>query len=138
MNRIKNIFSACVLLFIAMASCVSNSQENELKELEQEIIELHDEVMPLMDPLYEIRKKLRQKSKLDSTNVGLIDAIITIETAEEEMMDWMRNYDVNFKGADAIQTFKYFSEKKKSIEQVGIQMQTARQKGEELIKQFEH
>jgi len=133
MNQIRNVSLVCGFLLVVLASCVSNNQEKELKQLEQEVIELHDEVMPLMDPLYKIRKGLQEMTELDSANIELKNAINTIEIAEEAMMDWMRNYDMTFKGNDSAETLQYFSEKKKSIEQVAVDMKLAKKSGEELL-----
>ena len=118
-------------MLTVLVSCTSR-----LEKLETEVMELHDEVMPLMDSLYKIRMQLQLKAETDSTRVELTESINEIMTAEEAMMNWMRNYNPSFNGADDAESVLYFSDQKASIEQVADQMKEAMATGEGIINNF--
>ena len=134
MYRSKKNLVVIGSLVLMISACVGDGLKRKIEKVEAEVITLHDEVMPLMDPLYKIRKQLQQKAETDTSDVQLVEAILNIKSAEEEMMNWMRIYDPNFRGKDDTETLDYLSKQKKSIEQVGINMNEALARGEDLIK----
>jgi len=133
MNGKRFFLHGLILLFVILLACSGAGQKAEIEKLTAEVISLHDEVMPLMEPLYKTRKQLLLKAEADTSNVQLVNAILKIKSAEEEMMNWMRNYDPAFEGADDSETMKYLSDQKKSIEQVSARMNQAMTNGKSIL-----
>lgn len=94
------------LLCFALLFAVScDNGEKEIALLEKEVLDIHDEVMPLMGPGAEIDKLIT--SLQDSLVVYTADssgayaeklqtfqeAINGLESADESMMSWMREYE---------------------------------------------
>jgi len=130
----KRFFShGLILLCVVLLACSGTGQRAEIEKLTAQVTSLHDEVMPLMGPLYKTRKRLLLQAEADSSNVQLVNAILNIKSAEEEMMKWMRNYDPGFEGANDSETMKYFSDQKKSIEQVSASMNQAMANGKSIL-----
>ncbi|MEM8899749.1 MAG: hypothetical protein AAGC85_16660 [Bacteroidota bacterium] len=94
------------LIFTALLFTIScDNGEKEVALLEKEVLDVHDEVMPLMGPRAEI--DLLVTSLQDSLAVYIADstvdhsdkiatfqeAIDGLESANESMMTWMREYE---------------------------------------------
>lgn len=124
----KNLF-ALALGVLILAGC-ANPQKEEIKKLQDEVIGLHDEMMPLMDNLYTARMKL-QKAEGDS--VAINNLIAEIKSAEDAMMDWMRNFNPVFEGETDQETLDYLKDQKVSMQSVADQMNGALKKSEAVL-----
>ena len=86
---------ACALgmLLITLAAC-QDSDRHRNEELRQEITRVHDLAMAKMEPMYELRTKLRQLPALRASgDVTAIEACLDALTrADEAMFGWMRQY----------------------------------------------
>lgn len=81
---------AISLLIISFLQCKPLTPEQiEINKRHDEIMVIHDEVMPLMKDIYKLKKELKNSSQSEETK----DLILSLEEADEAMMDWMAGYD---------------------------------------------
>jgi len=126
-----------ISLTILFACQSSNKEVVDLKALKDEVFELHDEVMPMMGELRQVRKSLMlQADSIQETNVERAAALTVVSdelnSANEGMMVWMRNFDPNFEGSDE-EILKYLTDQKTSIDEVNKNMKETLKKGQELL-----
>lgn len=103
------IVNVAGLLFISAFSWSCKSDEDAVKQAENDLFAIHDDLMPKMDDVMKLRKQLNQRiSSLDSLQTGG-SAVGTLRTDEEKeqakllsrnltnadslMMDWMNRYN---------------------------------------------
>ncbi|MBC6410872.1 MAG: hypothetical protein GDA42_10540 [Ekhidna sp.] len=121
----KNI----TLIFILFVFSCQSDKRSEVAELKNVVIAIHDEVMPKIGELRRIRRDLMlQADSLkmsDSTgSAALLIAADEIASANEGMMDWMRNYDPEFEGSDE-EVKAYFEDQKIAIQKVKKNMESS-------------
>jgi hypothetical protein len=132
-----------IFLSLVLFSCAGGnkktedvSRQNYLKEVKNEVMDLHDEVMPLMGEMSSVRRKLvAQANELDEANEQkqlLMEAAKRIEVAEDLMMDWMRNYEVDF-GDTIEEKISYQEEQRGKMSAVAIEMKEVLKVGKELV-----
>ena len=88
---------ASYLFFIAlfMISCSGSTKKEAQISLKDEVLETHDEAMAKMGKLYSLESKL--KEEFDSTQIETYNnAISALSNAQNDMMEWMRNYSKTF------------------------------------------
>jgi hypothetical protein len=103
------LFLSILLSFILIASCQQKPVEEkklevavspELQHYETEIMKIHDEVMPRMSDIHQLSAKLKAiKANSAGTDMGgkdapegLDEALESLRTADQMMMDWMKHY----------------------------------------------
>lgn len=140
MNKMKNF--SYVVLFVVLMSCggntnSNNQNENDLQALKDEVMAVHDEVMPMMGDLRSTRMKLTAFA--DSlANVDSVQALnysgiaAEIETANEGMMQWMREYEPEFSGSEQ-EIRDYLENQKELINKVKEDMNNSLAKGKEAL-----
>jgi hypothetical protein len=126
-NYIKPI--VYVLLLSFLVSCDNTRQQVE--DLQATVIEVHDEVMPKMDDLMKLKSKLNV-IKVDSINLLTTESRVTannlissLNTADEGMMNWMRNYDSMMQGMSEEEKLAYLIKQEVSIKKVKQDMLSA-------------
>ncbi|UZR96386.1 hypothetical protein [Chondrinema litorale] len=85
------------LIFISLLviSCSGSTEKDTQVTLKDEVLKIHDEAMDKMGVLYSFETKL--KEEFDSTQTETYDKAITeLSKAQEDMMEWMRNYSKTF------------------------------------------
>jgi hypothetical protein len=107
----KNFLSVAIIGILSiLLSCGQKSHENDHNQgdanqeaggnqaLYDDVMKVHDEVMPKMNDIYKLREQLKKqisdtpgmaakkKEEIEST-------IIKLDSASEEMMVWMRNFN---------------------------------------------
>ncbi len=112
-QRTPLIFS---LIFSALLFTIScDNGEKEVALLEKEVLDVHDEVMPLMGPRAEI--DILVTSLQDSMAIYIADstvdhseklatfqgAIDGLESANESMMTWMREYQPGIEDGQSLE-----------------------------------
>lgn len=122
-------------LFFVFA-CQPNKSE-EIKQIKKEALDIHDEVMPKMGVLKKAEKSLILLAdsvvQADSVKAKVIMKVSgDIAAANASMMDWMRNFEPEFEGTDE-ERLNYFTEQKKSIEEVKRAMNESLANGEEFL-----
>ena len=105
----KRIFLLASLLTFSVFLGACHSDEDKVKEAENDVFTIHDEVMPKIDDIMKLRKQLKVRiTSLDSLKTSG-SAAATLRTDEEKeqasrlhrnldvadslMMDWMGGYN---------------------------------------------
>lgn len=119
----KSIFVGSLFLFsFLLISC--DTKDKEIEKLQSETIEIHDEVMPKMDKIMKLKSSL--KSEQDSVGTEKYQKIqaliISLEQADEAMMNWMRNYNPKMENMSETEKINYLKDQKASISDVSEQM----------------
>ena len=120
--------SSIVLIFIGIFySC---SEENKVEKLKDEVMAIHDEVMPEMGSLMKLKNQLNEKlvyfDSADKKFSEINKAIHDLEVADEEMMDWMRNYKDPQLDMEETEALNYLNSQKDSIIKVRKQIYEAK------------
>ena len=123
-------------------SCGNNKDMEKLEsDLYEEVIGIHDEVMPEMNTLLTLESSLRDKIlALDSTDINDLEKIRILENqidilqeADESMMQWMRNFQVDQESWPHDSVMSYLGKEKERIRQVRDQMLTVIAESEKLL-----
>jgi hypothetical protein len=117
----KNII---LLLFciISLFNCKNNS-ENDSKKVYDEIMKMHDEVMPKIGELNDLKVKVKAVAdSLPKDQIGLhdslINTIILLTKADDNMMDWMNGFENKSGEKDQEKVKSYYIDQKKKIKSV--------------------
>ncbi len=138
-NSILLLFSI-VLLF----SCTEKKHANSHEDLMQAVMAVHDEVMPKMGDIMKYKKQIGEKIQElqaigDSTNQEAISKLQKVsddlEKSHMQMMDWMHEFNSDFKGMKEEDILKYLNEEKAKIEQVGQLAESTLKEALEILQQ---
>ena len=135
----KNLLLSSAL-FVTLVACGPSPKE-ELQVLKDEVIAIHDEVMPKINELKKTAKELQAMAdsslmESDSANAQFYDALAKdIINANESMMQWMHQFESDFKGTNE-EVKKYLEDQKVSIQQVKDDMNGSLEKGKEVLAQY--
>jgi hypothetical protein len=142
---IMKIFNYKVLIITALFFSCGNNQNNSKEKLEKdlydEVIGIHDEVMPKMSTILSLEGQLSERmQELDSKNENFQeeieiykDQISKLQIADEAMMQWMRNFQVEQEGWSHDSVMSYMEKEKKSISLVRNQMLEVIENSEKLL-----
>ena len=143
-----------MMLIMVLFSCSSSTREDDsnkielspgqqkVKDLEIKVLGIHDEVMPLLATLVLFKDQLETKNQLlrSSDHSNSYDQVIlnnliiaNLDQAQEEMMNWMRNYQQINIAADAATNLSYLEEEKLNIETVQGKVNSAIKSAEEAL-----
>lgn len=98
-------------------------------------MDIHDEVMPKFGELRKLERSLRQKAEgtMDSVLAEkMIMAADEVKLANDNMMEWMRNYDPNFEGTEG-EVRDYLEDQKEKITTVRDNMLESLKSGNDLL-----
>ena len=133
MNKTKYL-----ILFIAIiySAC---QQENNEQAIKKTIDNLHNEAMVVNEKAIKTTFKLdslleHKRKQKDGDTIELQKSIHQLNLAEEKMMDWMHDFQLDFKGSKA-QALKYFQDQLDSVKQVQVQLEKAMEQAKPFIKQ---
>lgn len=135
----KNLLLLSTLL-VGLIACGPSPKE-ELKALKDEVIAIHDEVMPKMSQLMKAKKELQAMAdsslmQSDSINAKMYSELASeIANANESMMQWMHQFESDFKGTNE-EIKKYLEDQKVAIQQVKEDMNSSLAKGLEVLEQY--
>ena len=131
-----------LLMIPAMMACTSEKQE-KINALQTECIRIHDVVMPRMGEIVNLSsdiKTLRKTYESDTADslisyrIHLMKHIQLLDSAHEEMMVWMQEYEPNFgksNGDDA--TIKYYESEIQAIQRVHDLMLKSIEDGKKVL-----
>jgi len=111
----KKLFILSAILLIVLA-CKNKEAEPEAPEgptqMEQ-VVAIHDDLMPQMSVIGEMISKL--EANIDSSNIDSIkiNSIADLKSANESMMNWMKDFGATF-SSDEIMKGAELSEEKKA------------------------
>ncbi len=143
MNTIKSLLPIALLLtIIAVISC-GEKKKSAKDLLYDEVIAVHDEIMPKMDDMMKYKKQLSQKidtliAQGADQNKEVIESlkksVKDLEMANDQMMDWMHQFNPDFKDMTKKEIMDYLKDQKTKIEQVGQTTSDALTNAEKLLK----
>ena len=113
---IKLLRWSYLFLWIFLWGCASTSG-NEIDLLYQEIMDVHDEVMPKMGKIRNLEKQFRSAALTSPDATELMRQAEVLASANEAMMNWMRNFNNDFQGLDE-EKKEYLLGQKKQVYQV--------------------
>ena len=131
---------AVILLLLAQGCQLSSKKEKpDLNALKNEVMDIHDEAMTEMDELRRLRKTIMLRADslqaADSLKANQLRNISDhLASANEEMMNWMRNFDPNFDGTYE-EKLSYLHKKKAGIIEVRNTMISSQKKARSFLKQ---
>ncbi|MFN0289880.1 hypothetical protein [Pedobacter helvus] len=133
MKNITFIIAATAMLFSA---CQQQNEGNE-DAIKKTIDDLHNEAMVVNEKANKTKFKLdslleQKRLQNDSDTVALHQSITELNLADEKMMDWMHNFQLDFKGSKA-DALKYFKDQLDSVKQVQIQLEKAIEQAKPFI-----
>jgi hypothetical protein len=136
----KNLSLTLILFFafIWLASCKNDSQE-AATQLNQEIMAVHDEVMPKMADINRLKRQISQyKDAVPDDNAelkdSLINAILLLAKMEDNMNDWMSNYQYPQPELTIEQTLQYLKGQRDTVKQLGQDIYMTMEIAQNLLK----
>ena len=120
-----------LFLLMFLWGCVSKSG-SQIDLLFQDIMDVHDEVMPKMGKIRNLEKRCRSVALTSPDSTELMRQAESLASANEAMMDWMRNFKNDFQGFDE-EKREYLLDQKMQVHQVKELMNSSILQSEELI-----
>ncbi len=143
MNKLKTLFLAVVVAFVAIACESGPTEEEQQNSLKDEVMEIHDEVMPKMGEMNTLKNELLADAdslSADSSNVENLELSIDLrqiaselEEANKSMMDWMRNYKPTFDEQTHEEIMQYLEDQKVKAGEVKTKILTSIEKAKAKI-----
>ncbi len=141
--KFLNLTLHFTLIFVFACSSSSGNEQIaddgtiSIDSLKSEVMFIHDEVMPKYGVLRRARRDLlMQADSLLESNPERAAMLTTVAEemaqANEQMMSWMRAFELNYDTTEQAQRI-YFEEQKVQIQQVKEDMQGSLARGEELL-----
>lgn len=130
-----------VLAVVTISSC-GEKKKSQQDLLYDEVIAIHDEIMPKMGDIMKYKKLLTQRvnTLIDEgmeenavTIEAVKKAVADLEVSHEEMMDWMHQFNPEFKDMTEKEIMDYLNDQKTKIEQVGKTTSEALTNAEKLL-----
>lgn len=117
----------------------TQSCTDERKLLFNEVMDIHDTCMPEMSNLNRIKRNIRQADIAEDSPLKgkSFEMLEQIETAEEGMMAWMRDFKVPKKDDEDSEVIPYLKEEKIKIQKVSDDMYRALDVGGKFLKEIE-
>lgn len=133
------IGSLLVLGLICTVSCQSGP--DPVATLQAEVIAVHDEVMPMMGTMTKFKNGLQARAdgmitaEADSAALAPVyEAISTLESADRNMMQWMRDFSPPTAEIPEAEALGYLKEEMKKITIVKEQAESGLAQAKELLK----
>uniref|UniRef100_UPI00404972BB hypothetical protein n=1 Tax=Fulvivirga sp. TaxID=1931237 RepID=UPI00404972BB len=142
MTYLKNIlpFLLIIMLISACENKTTEQQEEVVtdeipeevkieKALYDDVMDVHDEMMPKMENMMSMKGKLKEKVDLLKEEAAqselvneLENTIQSLETADEAMMNWMRQFDPETDSLSHEEIVEYYTLQKKKMDSVKVIM----------------
>lgn len=117
----KNISFFLILISIFLFSCEDHSQK-EREQIFKEVMAVHDEMM-MMGKIRGAQSKLKKMMVSDSTNIEKYQtAFDQLQTADDTMMDWMRQFKNPAQNIEAKEAIKYLKDQKIKVQKMKEEM----------------
>ena len=156
MAYLKNILSfLLILLLISSCGKTTTEQQEEVvndeipeevkieKALYDDVMDVHDEMMPKMENMMSMKGKLKEKVDLlkeeaaQSELVQEIESTIqSLETADEAMMNWMRQFDPETDSLSHEEIVEYYTLQKQKMDSVKVIMMEAIESASAKLEQL--
>lgn len=130
-----------VLFLLAMSLLVVScgNKTEAIKKLSDEVLRVHDEVMPKMQDIVNLKKDLQAiaDSTLDADVATSIHAEIEkLTTADENMMQWMRDYNGPAADATDEQKIAYYNTELEKINTVKTETESAIESAKKELEKY--
>jgi len=140
-------------LFIVITSCQKSgstreeqTQNPELQEetnLYTEVIRMHDEIMPRLQTISNLKSQVEERiTRLEEAEVPdnqriviFRDQMIALDSADEAMMDWMRNFIADHEGWEHDSIMSYLTDENARILEIGEIIDKTTAKTNDLLSQ---
>lgn len=130
--------------FVAMEASANNMTTHKqntvlILSLQKELMDLHDSIMPAMTKLMQLKRQLKIKLQDDRNVVDrgelkqIREAVLSLESADEAMMKWMRGYKTSFEGMTEYEIENYLHQERQLIVLVRQKMVTSIDKATVLL-----
>ena len=107
-----------ITIFASLTACQKKSEDKQ-KIMINEVMAVHDEIMPKMDDIMSLKSSLDSAIKVSPDSSEAKKLYIALDVADNQMMDWMENYDSeSIKGKSEVEINKYFADQKTKIIEV--------------------
>lgn len=131
----KKITYLVLLTALAFTAC---QQENKEEAIRKTIDNLHNEAMVINEKAikttFYLDSVLKQKRELkEGDTAELQKSIQQLNAADEKMMDWMHDFQLDFEGSKT-EALKYFNDQLDSVKQVQLQLEKAIEQAKPFIK----
>lgn len=108
-------------VFVAVFFLFSCDNRKEVEDMTANTMQIHDEAMAALGPMMSESRRLKKLLAIaDSTSLradSLKNALMSIDKAEADMMDWMQHYKAPKKETPKAEALKYLEAEKAKIEQ---------------------
>lgn len=132
----KQSLRSLLLLTVLLIGC----QQKGNQELYDEVMKVHDEVMPKMNDIHKAKQQLKNEITntpdiTEARKTELETIIVKLDSANEGMMVWMREFNPppDSKGVD--QARDYLKKEKEKVEKVKKDITEALEKAKGLTKE---
>ncbi|MGB5170043.1 MAG: hypothetical protein WBN69_01290 [Eudoraea sp.] len=138
---IRSKFFLFILFLTFISACKDSPQKSDTPSQMKEVMAIHDEVMPKMGDISKLVATL--KSKVDTTENGKAyeKAMIDLQNAHKEMMDWMRGFGDRFNSDEILndaalspEKLKWLEEEEQKIKKVKEDINSSIKNAEKLLE----
>jgi regulator of replication initiation timing len=134
----QSITMVLVMGLILGSGCTKkNQEEDQKKNLYDQVMEIHDEAMPSMGELNRLKRELQQKIKespdlVEEKRREIEQTIVLLDSASKSMMVWMREFNPEDFEGDTNAYREYLEGEMKRVQQVKEAMLDALEKGRRM------
>lgn len=130
----KKIIYSVLLIAIGFTSCQQESKEEAIRKT---IDDLHNQAMVINEKAIKTTFKLdsllkQKRQQKDGDTLELQRSIHQLNLADEKMMDWMHDFQLDFKGSK-IEALKYFKDQLDSVKLVQVHLEKAIEKAKPFV-----
>lgn len=133
----KRIFCLTALVLLLFVACDDGSKK-QIETLRKETMSIHDEAMKDLADMNRVSRQLKDMMKSDSITpeqLGLLTtALLTINKADDEMTNWMSNYE-DPKGMPPADAIQYLQDQKQKMGKNRDDIRAALEAGKKLLPQ---
>lgn len=138
-QSMKLTYKLLILFLVVLAACGKPSDQNGGDADDQDAVEdpnqalydqvmnVHDEVMPKMEDIYKIKSQLQEKianspDLVEERKEAIEQMILTLDAANNSMMDWMHQFNPLPDSVDEEQSRAYLESQMEKIKAVKEKM----------------
>jgi Mg2+ and Co2+ transporter CorA len=115
------------------------NNDNPNQALYDQVMDVHDELMPQMEDLYKLKKELQEKIAATPDMVAekkgeLDQAIATLDSADQLMMDWMHKFRPLPDSANQEKAREYLESEMEKVKKLKELFNESIDKAKEIVK----
>ncbi|MEL6304755.1 MAG: hypothetical protein AAGL29_03640 [Bacteroidota bacterium] len=117
----KNVLTLLSLILFVNLGCKDAKKEEGPTQMEQ-VMAIHDEVMPKMGRLGELVGQLKEKVDTTETGKQYEAAMLDLQKANEDMMQWMMGFGDRFDSEEILEGKPLSDEKKAWLDEEEVKV----------------